>query len=517
MAVDERDIHEVLTVIWNDAQEKDAISSSKEALGAFTSLPRTEWAAARNELCKVESNARALQVVDSALFVLVLDSIIPENIHEAAANMLHGVNKLAEDDTLQIGSCLNRWYDKLQLIVCRDGSCGVNFEHSSIDGHTALRFASDVFAETVISFAESIVDLIHGHGRISHVVVAKVRRAIDKKNTGTLLDVYPKKLTFELSKGLKQRISYAETALCDELSANDSRVLEFRDYGKLFIVRNKCSPDSYVQMSILLAYYRLYGKVVSMYEPVLTKSFYHGRTEGMRTATVQAKRFCEVWCDPDSPNALKIETLRAATVEHSRLVKECALGNGVDRHLYSLKCLANRQGLDTPAFFKSHAWQTLNHTILSTSNCGNPALRLFGFGPVVPNGFGVGYIIKDHGLSYSVSSKHRQTQRFVGSLQCTLKMMETAFQTTSVPRVRSRLTLFEAKEDEAKTFVLDTDDEYDVWGENNSPPTQNFFPAPPTHSRTFSKVVELADSISVLKMSGDELPMANPKGEQSLL
>lgn len=36
----------------------------------------------------------------------------------------------------------------------------------------------------------------------------------------------------------------------------------------------------------------------------------------------------------------------------------------------------------------------MTHNILSTSNCGNPSLRLFGFGPVVPDGFGIGYLIK---------------------------------------------------------------------------------------------------------------------------
>ena len=41
---------------------------------------------------------------------------------------------------------MNQWYDKIQIIVCEDGSAGVNFEHWAIDGHTALRFVSDVFA-----------------------------------------------------------------------------------------------------------------------------------------------------------------------------------------------------------------------------------------------------------------------------------------------------------------------------------------------------------------------------------
>jgi hypothetical protein len=33
---------------------------------------------------------------------------------------------------------------------------GINFEHSFIDGHTVLRFASDAFTETILRFAELI-------------------------------------------------------------------------------------------------------------------------------------------------------------------------------------------------------------------------------------------------------------------------------------------------------------------------------------------------------------------------
>src|SRR6185436_19987611 len=54
-----------------------------------------------------------------------------------------------------------------------------------------------------------------------------------------------------------------------------------------------------------------------------------------------------------------------------------------------------------PSIYKDSGWQTLNHTVISTSNCGNPALRLFGFGPVVADGFGIGYIIKEEGIAVS--------------------------------------------------------------------------------------------------------------------
>ena len=36
------------------------------------------------------------------------------------------------------------------------------------------------------------------------------------------------------------------------------------------------------------------------------------------------------------------------------------------------------------------------------------------------DGFGIGYIIKDHGVHFSVSSKHRQTKRYINMLENTL-------------------------------------------------------------------------------------------------
>lgn len=468
VAVDEYDILDILRAIQKHADGLDPVEASRNALGVLTSLPRTEWAVTRNEICQTQVNATNLDVIDSALFLLVLDDYEEPDIHDAAANMLHGTSVLANDDQgniYQAGTCLNRWYDKLQIIVCCKGTAGINFEHSAVDGHTALRFVSDVFAETVITFAESIVDLIHGRNRIQHVVEAEVNRAAVNKDANgfPLLDVFPKKLVFELPDSIKERIYYAETSLCDDLSSNDTIVLEFRDYGKSLIVGNKMSPDSYVQMSIILAYYKLYGKVVSTYEPVLTKSFYHGRTEAMRSATTQAKDLCTIWCNKSAKPEAKMEALLKATKEHSRLVRESAGGKGIDRHLFALKCLSQRQNMPLPSFFQSKAWATLNHTILSTSNCGNPALRLFGFGPVVSDGFGIGYIIKDNGLQYSVSSKHRQNERYVQTLRSTLKEMQELLKPISSVEVGA---LHRPSLKEVKAAPSRQSSSYgDIWGE----------------------------------------------------
>ena len=70
-----------------------------------------------------------------------------------------------------------------------------------------------------------------------------------------------------------------------------------------------------------------------------------------------------------------------------------------------------------PAIFDDPGWEMLNNTILSTSNCGNPSLRHFGFGPTSGDGFGIGYIIKDSSVSICASSKHRQTKRYIDTLE----------------------------------------------------------------------------------------------------
>lgn len=70
-----------------------------------------------------------------------------------------------------------------------------------------------------------------------------------------------------------------------------------------------------------------------------------------------------------------------------------------------------------PKLYMDAGWKTLNHTVLSTSNCGLPCLRAFGFGPTSPDGYGIGYIIKEDGLSICASSKHLQTARFMGTLE----------------------------------------------------------------------------------------------------
>lgn len=132
----------------------------------------------------------------------------------------------------------------------------------------------------------------------------------------------------------------------------------------------------------------------------------------------------------------KVDALRKACKTHTALTKECSAGLGHDRILYAMYCLAQEKkkahrqrsasnangtlsdsdgeesdGLNgvagtelsaqlaarIPDLFKDPGYGQLGHTVLSTSNCGDPSLAYFGFGPVVSDGLGIGYIIKVRG------------------------------------------------------------------------------------------------------------------------
>ena len=348
------------------------------------------------------------------------DVYVTSSPAELAHVALHGtsvVDMSSGPAGVQRGTCINRWYDKsLQIIVCQNGAAAVNFEHSVIDGHTVLRFASDVFTETILRFAETI------RSNFSRRQTAGIQLS---GGAGADLSVTPvafSRIEWRLETDILSAMLIAESKLSDRILQVDLQVLEFAAFGKNWIVDQKLSPDALVQIAFQVAYYRVYRGCVCTYETIMTKQFFHGRTEAGYTVTHQCQRLCESFNAANSVETLQ-KLLKDALDAHVGVVRLASQGRGI-RTLYALKCLAAKHAQQDgqasarlPPFFSDAAWNILSNHRLSTSNCGNPALRMFGFGPVSAEGFGVGYIIKDDNMQFCVSSFNRQTARFISSLQ----------------------------------------------------------------------------------------------------
>ncbi|KAL6707054.1 carnitine O-acetyltransferase yat1 [Coniothyrium glycines] len=456
----EKDIALNLQVIVEDAREVPIQEAAKGALGVLSTENRKVWAGLRDILHREEgsNNSDCLNIVDSALFILCLDYTEPATGADLCMNMLCGTSKIERG--VQVGTCTNRWYDKLQIIVCENGSAGINFEHTGVDGHTVLRFASDVYTDTILRFARTINGSAPSLWASSSPDPAKR----DPESFGDV-QTTPHKLEWDMVPELSTALRFAETRLADLIQQNEFATLEFPHYGQNFMKSMGFSPDAFVQMAFQAAYYGLYGRAECVYEPAMTKFFYHGRTEAIRSVTEESVEFLRTFWG-ENPAAQKIDALRKACQKHTENTKICAKAQGPDRHLYALYCIwqraidesaevASSDGWDStrpsspdasgvaspnrnsvlsengsisssppapvqhsmPALFADGGWDKINNTILSTSNCGNPSLRQFGFGPTSADGFGIGYIIKDGSISICASSKHRQTSRFIDALE----------------------------------------------------------------------------------------------------
>ncbi|KUI67922.1 Putative mitochondrial carnitine O-acetyltransferase [Cytospora mali] len=486
----ERDVSINLQTIVDDASQTPIQDAAKGALGVLSTENRKVWSGLRDVLTREEgsNNADCLGIVDSALFIVCLDYTEPATASALCQNMLCGTSEIEKG--VQIGTCTNRWYDKLQIIVCKNGSAGINFEHTGVDGHTVLRFASDIYTDTILRFARTI------NGQ-APTLWASTSPDPSKRDPASFGDVNttPHKLEWDMTPELKIAVRFAETRLADLIEQNEFECLDFQTYGKNFITSMGFSPDAFVQMAFQAAYYGLYGRVECTYEPAMTKTYLHGRTEAIRTVTQESVNFVQTfWAD--NPAEQKVEALRRACQAHVNNTKECAKGQGCDRHMYALYCLWQRlmdgttagssvssgytssvdgarspepsssplgsptqgsvmsvesdqmsnnmitraRGDSTtsrgasqqlPLLFADSGWDKLNNTIISTSNCGNPSLRQFGFGPVSGDGFGIGYIIKDEGIAICASSKHRQTKRFVDTLESYLLEIRRVLRITS--------------------------------------------------------------------------------------
>ncbi|PPR07072.1 hypothetical protein CVT24_010973 [Panaeolus cyanescens] len=439
----EREIQRNLQAIVNDADKIPSSEVARGSIGVLSTENRKIWSGLRQMLSADKHNKSCIDIVDNALFVVCLDDTSPQNLADLCHNFLCGTYNLEGGE--QVGTCTNRWYDKLQIIVCADGAAGINFEHTGVDGHTVLRFAADIFTEGLMLLARSINPSAPTlfHAKLSpHARSYKPPRGHEQAHKPEKIDTTPKKLEWNLTPALRAGVRFAETRISDLICQNDCQALEFKGYGKNFITSHGFSPDAFVQMAFQAAYFGLYGRIECTYEPAMTKAFLHGRTEAIRTVQPESVNFTKVFYS-DATASQKIAALKNACDRHVKLTRECSQGMGQDRHLYALYCLAQRQlrnkydsepnGITSsppspppeparritklPSIFTDPGYATIGTSILSTSNCGNPALRLFGFGPVAADGYGIGYIIKDDGISVCASSKHLQTRRFLDTLK----------------------------------------------------------------------------------------------------
>ncbi|KAJ6651521.1 hypothetical protein lerEdw1_020856 [Lerista edwardsae] len=204
----------------------------EEKLAALTAGDRVPWAEARVKYFSQGKSKVALDCIDRAVFFLTLDEDAhaydqerPESLDQYAKSLLHG-------------RCYDRWFDKsFTLVVYRNGKLGGNAEHSWADapiiGHLwEFMLATDKFQLGYCSDG-------HCHGVPNIALPPPMRLLWD--------------IPVECSEVIEASYSVAK-ALADDV---DFHCFLFNEFGKGLIKHYRTSPDSFIQIALQLAHFRV--------------------------------------------------------------------------------------------------------------------------------------------------------------------------------------------------------------------------------------------------------------------
>lgn len=353
-------------------------------VGHLTTKARAEWARSREALAK--DNAVHLDMIETALFCLVLDDAAPDGPLAAADALLHG-------------NSANRWFDKaVSLIVFADGTAGYNGEHCKLDG------------TTVIAMIDAILDApVDGPTARPQGVPAWAAAE------------------FTLDDALRADVEAAGRDFAEYAAATATTTVSL-DFSAEQAKALGCSPDAFAQLVFQLAHRRAKGFTGATYESIATRAFRNGRTEAMRVVTPEVVAFVDAMEDPRADDEDRRTAFRAAAQAHVERAKQCQAGRAPEQHLWELQLIGRRRGDAETALYDSPAWQVMRDDYLSTSAVPSPHIAYWGFGSTSRKCIGVGYAMLPDRFDLYLSTPRTvgaQMEKFAATLPAAVQELRS--------------------------------------------------------------------------------------------
>uniref|UniRef100_A0A8C3GCR7 carnitine O-palmitoyltransferase n=1 Tax=Cyclopterus lumpus TaxID=8103 RepID=A0A8C3GCR7_CYCLU len=384
-----REIEQQMERILADSSEP---LPGEEKLAALTAGDRTPWAKARETYFGRGKNKNSLDAIEKAAFFVTLDDTEQRFEEDNPVKSLDSYAK-----SLLHGKCYDRWFDKsFNLIVFKNGTMGLNAEHSWADAPIIGHLWEHVL---------SMDPLKLGYTEEGHCCGEPHPNLPG-----------PQRLSWDVPAECQEVIQSSLTVARNLADDVDSHIFPFIDFGKGLIKKCRTSPDAFIQIALQLAHYRDKKKFCLTYEASMTRLFREGRTETVRSCTLETCAFVRAMIGDETVREECLSLLKLAAEKHQNMYRLAMTGEGIDRHLFCLYVVSKYLGEDSP-FLKevlSDPWR------LSTSQTPLQQVELFdlvrhpeyvssggGFGPVADDGYGVSYIIVGENLiNFHISSKH---------------------------------------------------------------------------------------------------------------
>ncbi|XP_055750696.1 carnitine O-acetyltransferase b [Salvelinus fontinalis] len=396
----ESQIHAQLLRIRAESWKTD-----KEPMGILTSEHRQTWGQAYSRLLKDKLNKESVRAIEKGLFTLCLDSPVMRVSDEKyssrmAAQILHGGGTHSNSG--------NRWFDKtLQFVVGEDGSWGLLYEQATAEGPPIATL-------------------------LDHIL--QYCKKPDPKKTPLIPLQMPKKLYFNIDREIKRDIEHAKQNLDILINDLDIRCFNFQRFGKELPKQHNLSPNSFIQVALQLAYYKVHKEVCASCDIASQRMFRGGRTDYIRSPTNQMLKFVLTFDDPSISREAKLELLREAIETYVTLTDQALKGQSIDRHLLGLKLQAIEEGLSVPRLFMDTAYGLATHWKLRTGQVPANTDSVMCFGPLVPDGYAVCYNPQSDHVHFSVTAfnccEETQAETLAATLHSTLCQLQELLQPT---------------------------------------------------------------------------------------
>uniref|UniRef100_A0A674BPA9 Carnitine O-acetyltransferase b n=1 Tax=Salmo trutta TaxID=8032 RepID=A0A674BPA9_SALTR len=396
----ESQIHAQLLRIRAESWKTD-----KEPMGILTSEHRQTWGQAYSRLLKDKLNKESVRAIEKGLFTLCLDSPVmrvsdDKYSSRMAAQILHGGGTHSNSG--------NRWFDKtLQFVVGEDGSWGLLYEQATAEGPPIATL-------------------------LDHIL--QYCKKPDPKKTPLIPLQMPKKLYFNIDREIKRDIEHAKQNLDILINDLDIRCFNFQRFGKELPKRHNLSPNSFIQVALQLAYYKVHNEVCASCDIASQRMFRGGRTDYIRSPTNQMLKFVLTFDDPSITREAKLELLREAIETYVTLTDQALKGQSIDRHLLGLKLQAIEEGLSVPRLFMDTAYGLATHWKLRTGQVPANTDSVMCFGPLVPDGYAVCYNPQPDHVHFSVTAfnccEETQAETLAATLHSTLCQLQELLQPT---------------------------------------------------------------------------------------
>ena len=345
-----------------------------ECVGSLTALPRTEWAKAWQHLEKLSGENKAtLEGICHAVTTIALDDTPVTTLHE-------GINRAAHEHSH------NRWFDRSSLRIV--SSNGVVMEHGD---HTAM---------DAIVMASTPVDYMAGNTK-AFVQGGGLQKSQCRE--GFQAEKYLRMVRWELDDHIRKTIEGAQSQHAANCRHIEVDTYTYAGFGRDSLRHANTNADAFVQQALQLAFYRDRRKVTPVYETASTRLFKFGRTDTIRSLTVEQRQFVEAFDDPKVPKETKRKLFNRAMKAHAQLSMHASTGKGIDRHLMALR-IAQQTLLQEPLpaiFSLPIVAQASNYQLLTSQMVGRHFVG--GFCHVLPDGYGCCYYLRRNAICIVVA------------------------------------------------------------------------------------------------------------------